>query len=898
MINFESIAASALANSRSLLDTWLPGGRLTGDNYVVKNPTRNDEKIGSFSINIKTGHWADFATPDRGGDLVSLYAYINGVSQSDAAKQLQGTPPPVTAKPRTNPELPDILVDPVPISAPPVPTYRPVSINNKWIHYPLKYYWPYKNQAGQTRLYVVRYETPDGKETPQLTIWKQQNGNLKWRFKGIDGKRPLFNLDKIFKLPDTQVIVVEGEKKADLLQALIESSGAEAKLVATCWIGGVQGINKTDWSPLQGRSVICWPDFDRQKNKKTLQELPTEEQPGYSAMMNICKILNKLQCQLLMIRPTDDKPPAWDVADAIETDGWTLQDIMAFIKTNRFKPGLPDPKPEKKIEPIPEDPPFQPPDPKDWPFQCLGYDKGIYFYLPESTRQVTAIKTEAHGAGTLLALATLQWWERNFPSKSGPLWRQGANNLMRCCEGKGVYAPDRQRGRGAWYDKGRSVLHLGSQLIVDGTDMPVDAIESTYIYEAGPPLEYTRADPLSTREANKFQQISDMLYWERPLFSKMFAGWAVCATICGALIHRPHIWLTGRAGSGKSFVIGKIMYPILCQFALRQAAATTEAGIRQKLQSDALAVIIDEFEGTDWGSMMRVQSILELARMAFSDDESEISKGGQNHKGVSYKVRSCFLMSSIGVNLYQHADETRVNVLSLEKPFDLDGETKEQHFDQLSKIVSDTLTPEWCASFRMRAIKNIPVIRANSDIFERVIASKLKNRRSGDQVGPLLAGAYSLCSDKIITEEIARQWIDQQDWSDQIAVAEKSDEKNCLSIIMESTLKRPGRNDEASVAELLQELMDFTDANQRYTDTEEYRCLIRNGIRFDREEGFIWIADSHLCLKRILKNSAWEKSWARQLLRVEGAVSKRLRFLGPQCAATGIPWIAAMGERD
>jgi hypothetical protein len=114
--------------------------------------------------------------------------------------------------------------------------------------------------------------------------------------------------------------------------------------------------------------------------------------------------------------------------------------------------------------------------------------------------------------------------------------------------------------------------------------------------------------------------------------------------------------------------------------------------------------------------------------------------------------------------------------------------------------------------------------------------------------------------------------------------------------IVYSTVKRPGRNDEVSIAELLQELEDFTDANLRYTETEEYRCLIRNGIRFDRDEKIIWIADSQLCLKRILKNSAWEKSWARQLLRIEGAVTKRLRFLGPQCAATGIPWIAAMGE--
>ena len=38
---------------------------------------------GSFSVSITTGVWADFATDDRGGDLVSLYAYLfTGVTRS------------------------------------------------------------------------------------------------------------------------------------------------------------------------------------------------------------------------------------------------------------------------------------------------------------------------------------------------------------------------------------------------------------------------------------------------------------------------------------------------------------------------------------------------------------------------------------------------------------------------------------------------------------------------------------------------------------------------------------------------------------------------------------------------------------------------------------------------
>ena len=43
---------------------------------------------GSFSVNLETGRWADFSTGDRGGDPVSLAAYVFGTSQVEAARTL------------------------------------------------------------------------------------------------------------------------------------------------------------------------------------------------------------------------------------------------------------------------------------------------------------------------------------------------------------------------------------------------------------------------------------------------------------------------------------------------------------------------------------------------------------------------------------------------------------------------------------------------------------------------------------------------------------------------------------------------------------------------------------------------------------------------------------------
>ena len=88
-IDFKGIAAAALANAKSLLHEWLPGGRFESREYVALNPTRNDRALGSFKINWQTGEWSDFADSNaKGRDLISLFAYINSLDQGQAARQI------------------------------------------------------------------------------------------------------------------------------------------------------------------------------------------------------------------------------------------------------------------------------------------------------------------------------------------------------------------------------------------------------------------------------------------------------------------------------------------------------------------------------------------------------------------------------------------------------------------------------------------------------------------------------------------------------------------------------------------------------------------------------------------------------------------------------------------
>lgn len=87
----EIVKSEALRRIDSLLRDWLPEGAWAGNTYLPRNPKRNDRNPGSFVI-WSDGGFRDFACEDEcsGGDLVALYAYLNGYGDQmhDAAWKL------------------------------------------------------------------------------------------------------------------------------------------------------------------------------------------------------------------------------------------------------------------------------------------------------------------------------------------------------------------------------------------------------------------------------------------------------------------------------------------------------------------------------------------------------------------------------------------------------------------------------------------------------------------------------------------------------------------------------------------------------------------------------------------------------------------------------------------
>jgi hypothetical protein len=90
-LDFALVNRAALAALPALLARWCPGGCRQGAEWISRNPTRSDRHPGSFKMRLagsRAGLWCDFATGDRGGDVISLAAYLFNLSQAEAARRI------------------------------------------------------------------------------------------------------------------------------------------------------------------------------------------------------------------------------------------------------------------------------------------------------------------------------------------------------------------------------------------------------------------------------------------------------------------------------------------------------------------------------------------------------------------------------------------------------------------------------------------------------------------------------------------------------------------------------------------------------------------------------------------------------------------------------------------
>ena len=367
-IDIKQIADSLQTQIGSLVPHWLPQGKHDGNEWVALNPKRKDSKLGSFKVNLNTGVWCDFATDDKGGDIVSLYAYLHDLNQLEAAKELASNhglnTTPVQVAGGAEPEFKNKQAERSkwsPIL--PIPDYAMPSMPVQWHERTPEKIFCYTSKENQPLCFVFRVVKEDGsKVTPPLCFAENEQGIKKWVFRAPEKPRPLFGLANITDARDEVILLVEGEKCASVFDDMtkteeIAQDSRFKRLAVLSWLGGCKSWQSADWSPLYGKNVILWADND---------------EVGKKAMNNIASLLAENGSQVRFVQIPSDKPDGWDIADCAAENGMksTLDLIFAYSKEPYWLPennAQPDPYELTPSEPAAENSEEKPKKkPKNW----------------------------------------------------------------------------------------------------------------------------------------------------------------------------------------------------------------------------------------------------------------------------------------------------------------------------------------------------------------------------------------------------------------------------------------------------------------------------------------------------------------------------------------------------
>ncbi|PQP01264.1 DNA/RNA helicase, superfamily II protein [Pseudomonas frederiksbergensis] len=327
--SFADVKAASLKNIDRVLSHCLPNGKHVdgGKEYTAPNPTRSDKRAGSLKVNLSKGTWADFATGDKGGDLIDLVRYLDGGTDVEACAKLadllkvsagSAQSKPAASKAKA-PEW--IAIQPIPAEA-----MNKCPAKHRQHGAPSKV-WIYRDTEGQPLMALYRFDlAPDEDGKPKkvfapLTWCRRADGQTtQWRWQGLPDPRPLLRLDELGQRTNAPVVLCEGEKAADAAAELLPD------YVATCWPNGSNSWHKADLKPLKGRDVMLWPDND--VSGKTCMDAVADKlrEIGAASIRVIALDVFKSKPTLKDERAAFSKGGLWDdgddAADALARD-WT-----------------------------------------------------------------------------------------------------------------------------------------------------------------------------------------------------------------------------------------------------------------------------------------------------------------------------------------------------------------------------------------------------------------------------------------------------------------------------------------------------------------------------------------------------------------------------------------------
>lgn len=488
--------------------------------------------------------------------------------------------------------------------------------------------------------------------------------------------------------------------------------------------------------------------------------------------------------------------------------------------------------------------------------KSLGRDDGgNYYYQSGTNNHVVMLKPKDHNELSFYDITPdNDFWYKHFgKEESGKIdWKEAARALMESCQNAGFFKPISVRGAGIWKDEKRFVAHMGDCLRVGGENIQLTEFKSDYIYESAV-QSVPLVDPLEKSEAYKLCDIINKLPIPDNIEKFLLSGHCVASIMGGCLRWRPHVWITGDSGSGKTTIVNDVLNALWAPIGgVFMEGRTTEAGVRQKVKHNAIPIIIDEVEANTRGEAERVDALVSMARSSSSNSAGNVAKGTISGHGLQFLIKTCFTFSSVAEALNFGQDKERFLVVHVKA-----SKLSRNKWPELRTMIEDTMTKDFSLGFFARVMELSQVIDENCKIFHKAILKRYEksDSRNADQVSSHAACAWALRSDDILTVEKAIHVLesigDDGAWSKYWSGDETNTALNTLDKIL-STILRGDSGKSYSVAELVGAIKDpsltFSDAGK-----DENKNLQRYGMAV--HDDYFWVSKKNDEFKKLFSSA-------------------------------------------
>lgn len=514
------------------------------------------------------------------------------------------------------------------------------------------------------------------------------------------------------------------------------------------------------------------------------------------------------------------------------------------------------------------------------PFLALGTQGAQFVYYARRSEILFHWRTKDHTPVNMRFLAPVEWWQKTLDPDGQLTPRQVMDRAIDYCidlTGSRKFDPDAIRKCGVWDEDGAAVYHAGNAVYLfcpgNGQERPFQPVDHARtgkpLYLPGKPLLAPSDDMLTDEEGKTIAEFIGAHSWKRGEDAFLCLGLVTQAILSGYLRFRAHGWINAPSGSGKTTLRESVQLLIGDMARYFKGLETTDAGLRQKLESDSCPVIFDEADSDNAAKTANMGRILALLRTA-TDGDVGITKGGVDGKSVTYLMRNAFLLFSVRSMIEKSSEQSRIFELELEKKDPSETAPLFQRHNELAAVIREGNLGR---KYITRIIHHAPDIRRNIEALRQYLSGRGEEGRRAEMFATVYASAHFVTSGHDLTPQEMQECADMAAGSDYARVLDDDGER-CLEWMLGYSPPIAGNR---TIREFIKEAA-AAEISEDASVLERYGLYVRKTADGNKC-AFLNASKKNRKISEIFKGSEWEGVNVKKvLLNVKGLEEQLFRL--------------------